>query len=331
MARGDCADADRDEEMEGEEDEADKAEVAGEAAEVAEAVKASHAEADSSDTSAQTSKVLEEIRTFVQDVFFEELRRRILRYLDELQVQQQRERELGGSSSAAAIAEGLLASDSEDEAGDDDEREARRTERLRKHLEQKWSFPDIPGRRAPPASVDFEFMRAIIQILMLEECILDQVQALRDRMCQKLRVSSFQHGLGFESPCFPLILRDVTCQWCYVASHVDVMSHVTKGPGLWVCTHCNRNYDKDAMQARLVELLQNIVQAWQSQEIICIKCQGFRTAHIQNFCDCFGRFQVKFNAADFRLVLRVMRSLTGPHDLPWLNEMLDLNEPLLAL
>ena len=28
----------------------------------------------------------------------------------------------------------------------------------------------------------------------------------------RVQVSSFQHGLDFESPAFPLILRDVSCQ-----------------------------------------------------------------------------------------------------------------------
>jgi len=238
---------------------------------------------------------------------------------------------MGSGNSSSSTATGLAAgagSDSEEEDdGDDDNlhaKHARKQERLRRHLEQKWSFPEVPGRKAPPSSVDFEFMRALIQILMLEECIVDQVQSLRDKMCQKLRVSAFSHGLDFESPCFPLILRDVTCPWCCVASHVDVTSHLSKGPGLWVCVHCERNYDKDGMQARLVELLQSAVQAWQSQEITCKKCRGLRTAQMQTFCECFGRYQVRFDAKDFRLVLRVLRSLTGPHDLPWLREMLEL-------
>ena len=71
-----------------------------------------------------------------------------------------------------------------------------------------------------------------------------QVDQLRDAMCQVVRVSSFQHGLDFESSAFPLILRDVSCQKCCAASHVDVTSHPTRGPGLWVCGRCNSNYDK---------------------------------------------------------------------------------------
>lgn len=173
-------------------------------------------------------------------------------------------------------------------------------------------------------------MRVLIQIFRLDDSLGEQVLALRDRMCQKLRISSFGPGGVFESPCFPLILRDVTCPVCYAASHVDVTSHPTKGPGLWVCRDCGQLYDKDAMQARLVGLLENAVQAWQSQEINCLKCRRLKTDKMQNHCrECFGRFAVRFTVADFMVVIRVLRSLVIPHDLTWLGEALSLHERLL--
>lgn len=196
-------------------------------------------------------------------------------------------------------------------------------------MEQKWAFPDIPGRLAPPGGIDFEFMRTLVQIFQLEDVLSDQVVALRDRVCQKLKKSSFASGIAFESPCFPLILRDVVCPGCGMASHVDVTSHPTRGPGLWVCMQCRRLYDKEVMQALLVSLLENIVQSWQAQEVTCKKCRSLRTAKLQQFCDCFGRFQLRFQQDDFRLVLRILRSLVVPHDLRWLGEMLDFQEQLM--
>merc|ERR1712151_77081 len=119
-------------------------------------------------------------------------------------------------------------------------------------------------------------------------------------MCQKLRVSSFGGGVDFSNPCFPLILRDVVCPWCCTALHVDVTSHPTRGPGLWCCQNCDRLYEKDAIQARLVGVFESAVQAWQSQEIVCMKCRSLRTCQLQKFCVCFGRWKVRFSADDFR-------------------------------
>ncbi|CAE8587435.1 unnamed protein product, partial [Polarella glacialis] len=203
--------------------------------------------------------------------------------------------------------------------------------------------------KAPPSSVDFEFMRAqasskglaqselnaLIQILMLEECIVDQATCL-----------------DFESPCFPLILR--------LAETSRIVSPV--------CVHCERNYDKesdeastkgegkgklkdrscpnvhldtriaeesvrfnrakssysakDGMQARLVELLQSAVQAWQSQEITCKK-----------YAIVFMRTVSRFSCANISgaedYALRKCRPSASAladirHDLPWLREMLEL-------
>lgn len=264
----------------------------------------------------------------MRDVFFEDLRRRVLKYIDDLQAQHQQE--LLGNLSGSELPNAFDSdseSDGENNRDEDNPSKAaqeRKQERIKQHLEEKWSFPEIPGRMTPPAAVEFEFMKALISILMLDDVVTEQVEALRDRMCQKLKLSSFLHGLSFESPCFPLILRNVTCPWCCVASHVDVTSHPTKAPGLWVCQHCNRYYDKDAMQARLVDLLHSIVQAWQSQEIVCKKCRGLQTTKMQTFCECFGRYRLRFTDKDFRLVLRVLGSLTGPHDLPWLQQTIDM-------
>jgi len=320
--------ADRDQDMDVDGEAAGEASTAAAAA----AAAAKTEEADAGADGKQVAKAIEEIGEYLKHAFFEELRRRVLRYVDELQVQQQQEQAMTPTALAnMTIADPEGSDNSEDEdIEDEDERrqaqEERRRARLKKHVEQKWSFPEVPGRKSPPGAADVEFMRALVQIFSLDETISEQVQALRDRMCQKVKVSAFQHGLDFESTCMPLVLKDVSCPWCCVASHVDITSHPHRGPGLWVCKNCERTYDKDAMQARLVDLLHSIVQAWQSQELVCKKCRGLRTAKMQNFCECFGRYQVRFSLSDFRLVLKVLGSLTGPHDLPWLREMIELHQ-----
>jgi DNA polymerase epsilon subunit 1 len=251
-------------------------------------------------------------------------------------LQAQQQNEVPGGLSGDSV----FAHESESEGSDDelDEQRAdeRKAARTRRHLEQKWSFPLMPGRRLPAKSLDLEFMKALVQVLSLEECLAEQVYGLRERICQKLKVSSFGKGIAFENPCFPLILRDVVCPWCSATAHIDITSHPTKlqdsgrhVPGQWICLHCKKAYDKDAVQARLVDLLETVVQAWQSQEITCRKCHRLRQSLMQTTCECFGLFQARFKVEDYKLVLRILRSLVVAHDLPWLGETLDVYEPLM--
>ncbi|CAE7695596.1 POL2 [Symbiodinium sp. CCMP2592] len=272
----------------------------------------------------QTAQALEELTTWIKEVWFEEQRGTMLTYVAELQMKRQKDlqrdaEDLAGGLDSEEEDEPDLGNDSEDPHA----ATIRRQERLRRRIEQRWAFPDVPGRRAPPGAIDFEALRAIIQVYKLEDSILDQVEQLRDLMCQKLRVSSFQQGLDFEKPCFPLILRDVTCDRCCVARHLDVTSHPHRAPGLWVCENCNGVYNKDGMEARLVDLFHSTIQAWHSQEIKCSKCRRLRTCQMQDFCECFGRWQVNFKESDFRLIIQILRSLTGPHSLHWLRETLE--------
>eukprot|EP00927_Polykrikos_kofoidii_P009002 TRINITY_DN13745_c0_g1_i1.p1 TRINITY_DN13745_c0_g1~~TRINITY_DN13745_c0_g1_i1.p1 ORF type:complete len:2600 (-),score=438.75 TRINITY_DN13745_c0_g1_i1:20-7819(-) len=286
------------------------------------------AAASNADLATRTAAILEELQSFIKGDFYSDLRLRVLRYVEGLQEQHQRDLP-GGSHANESSTLDDVGSESSGDDEDGHEASQRKAERIRRHLEQKWAFPDSPGRRSPPSSVDVEFMKALIQVFQLDESLADEVVALRDRLCQKLKVSSFGSKIGFHSPCFPLYLRDLACPKCSMVSHVDVTSHPSRGPGLWVCSSCNQLYDRDAMQALLVEMLESIVQAWQTQEVVCQKCKRVRIAKLQHFCECFGRFQPRLNAEDFRLVLRVLRSLVGPHDLTWLGEVLSQYEHLL--
>mmetsp|Transcript_52973 Transcript_52973/g.93039 ORF Transcript_52973/g.93039 Transcript_52973/m.93039 type:complete len:977 (+) Transcript_52973:45-2975(+) len=313
---GDCMDVDGEAEAEGP--------AAAAAADAAAATGGAEAAPEGASSLKSAESLLDELCEYILGDFFEDLRRRILHYIGELQVQQQREMPSGVDSWRQDST--LKATDSD--ASDDEDDEVKREERLRRHLEQKWSFPVIPGRRAPPGALDFEFMRALVQVLQLEECLGDQILALRDRICQKLHISNFMKGMGFENPCFPLILRDVDCPCCSMSSHIDVTSHLTNGPGIWICLHCGRPYDKEGIQARLVDLLETVLQSWQSQEVTCNRCKRLRTSQLQGVCECFGRFSLRFKLADFQLVLKIMRSLVAPHDLRWLGEMLDIYERL---
>lgn len=280
-------------------------------------------EAAGADSAMKNAKILDELHEWIDTEFFLDLRGRVLQYLDEMQIQQQQ------NISSETYVE-THQEDGEPESDDEhDVSRASKAERLRQHSRQKWSFPAVAGRRKQPGSVEFEFMRTLIQVFRTEHRLADKVEALRERMCQKLRISSFASGVDYSNPCFPLVLRDVVCPWCCVALHVDVTSHKTKGPGMWVCQNCDRLYDKDAMQARLVELVESEVQAWQSQDIVCTKCRSLRTSQLQNFCECFGRWEVRFKATDFRLVLQVLHSLVATHDLQWLGEMLKMYQKLL--
>nr|USW07830.1 DNA polymerase epsilon catalytic subunit A [Crypthecodinium cohnii] len=283
---------------------------------------------------------LEDVREFIQENLFLSLRVKILKFLEEMQTQKLREQPGPGQESRAAEEdeedededrEGRESEESDEEGETKEQRLRRKAEERQRRWDEKWSFPKIAGRKVAPGTVELEFMKALVQIFQLDDALTEHLPLLRDRMCDKLRMSSFgQQTRNFENPCFPLVLRDVVCQGCHVASHIDVTSHPRKAPGLWMCTNCETNYDKDVMQALLVGLLDSFIQAWQAQQITCKKCKSFRTVRLRNYCTCFGRFEARYSQESFLTIFTVLRSLVEPHDLPWLGQMLDYYEQLLG-
>jgi len=288
-----------------------------------------------SETIKHNAQAMEEIKNFIQGPWFHELRLRVLRYFDEMQ-RQQAEEQPDTKGGPDTLDEWSDPDESEDEYEDADGLNVKETaaerkqRRVRQHLIEKWSFPKVPGRRNPPGPVDLEFMKALIQIFQLEGHLTDQVYALRDRLCQKMKMSSFGKGITYESPNFPIIVRDAICPRCCVAANVDVTSHPCKGPGLWTCLNCKGHYEKDVMEAQLVGIMNSMVQAWQAQEVRCTSCFRIRTSKLLTFCECFGVFKLRYNADDFRLMFRILQSLVGPHDLQWLGQVLTMYEPLVS-
>merc|ERR1712232_1376719 len=120
-------------------------------------------------------------------------------------------------------------------------------------------------------------------------------------------------------PGFPILVPHVGCKWCASVADIDVCSHPWKFPGFWVCP-CGRLYDRDATEARLVEIAGQLLLAWHSQDIVCPKCLACKNSNITTFCMCSGYYATKHKVRRIPLILKVMESLVEPHGLPWLGE-----------
>eukprot|EP00746_Dinoflagellata_sp_MGD_P145157 gnl/MRDRNA2_/MRDRNA2_77802_c0_seq1.p1 gnl/MRDRNA2_/MRDRNA2_77802_c0~~gnl/MRDRNA2_/MRDRNA2_77802_c0_seq1.p1 ORF type:complete len:2564 (-),score=510.18 gnl/MRDRNA2_/MRDRNA2_77802_c0_seq1:8-7699(-) len=276
-------------------------------------------------------KALDDQDKFIKTEFFGQLCSRAIRYLEEMQIQQQNET----PGSADQMLDDELLKEEDDSDGSDvegvqiEDKAYRRRERLRRHLQEKWSFPNPPGKYRESSTVGIEFMKTLLKVFQLDAMLKHENTVLQDKMCAKMSVSTFEDRVNFKTLRFPIILHDVPCKNCSATSQVDVTAHATRGPGLWVCENCNLLYEKEAMEARLVATLESCVQAWQAQEVMCKRCSRLRTSNLLNFCDCYGTFRTRFDKEDLRIVISVMRSVSQAQDLTWLNETVDTYESLL--
>lgn len=277
------------------------------------------------------SKVLDDQKKYIQTVFFPQLHSRMIKYLEDMQIQQQNETP---GSADQVLDDDLLKDNSDSEGSDEDDiqiedKAYRRRERLRRFLQEKWAFPTPPGKYRESSTVGIEFMKMLLKVFRLDSMLKNENNVLLDKMCAKMSISTFDDRISFKTPRFPIVLRDVSCVFCSSTSQVDVTAHPSRGPGLWVCDTCNFLYDKETMQARLVATLESCVQAWQAQEVVCKRCMRLRTSNLLNFCDCYGTFRTRFDKEELRVVFSVMRSVAKAHDLMWLHETVDTYESLL--
>ncbi|KAF4695117.1 hypothetical protein FOZ60_005854 [Perkinsus olseni] len=293
-------------------------------------------------------QIMAEVQAYACNTILPELRQKLYRYVSNVtQVMQNDEATM--AELRHRMVEGEESDDSEDEdsiRSDDEDFELTRKERLEKRLNQfmmKWEFPmqaaaaraaanEMRSSGSARFSEDpvLEFVKCLTHVIGLDSSnaqIADLVNAIRNDLIQLLRKNVFSEEAQYSSP-IPLIraatLTDVLCHKCHRTSNIDVNTSPTKEPGVWECPLCEQSYDKDAIEGRLVEAAHFVVYAWQTQQVICMKCRRAKHANLSKFCKCSGDWICRTPREEAVMALKTLRSIAMVQQLPWLTETTDL-------
>ena len=217
---------------------------------------------------------------------------------------------------------------------DQDDSEEGKLVRLKeriKDLTDKWAFPAPPGAHSGasliPLNPAVEFVKYLCEVLLLErsdQAIQGSLEALRSDLLWILKVKPFSPESAFVSPRIQVpgcLLPDVFCDKCTQVTSIDIVTHPHRAPGVWICGTCGKDFDREGIEARLVDVVEKVVSAWQSQQLVCERCKRAKYTKCGRFCECSGRFITKFDRATAVDTLHCLRSVAIPHNLAWLNEV----------
>lgn len=105
----------------------------------------------------------------------------------------------------------------------------------------------------------------------------------------------------------------------------DVLPDTAVGDGAsapagraWACTTCGHEYNRLAIEERLIGRVQKVVVEWQTQDLKCKKCRKIRVNDFMEHCGCSGQWVATVDKEDIMSELKVLETVSGFYGLKML-------------
>ena len=121
------------------------------------------------------------------------------------------------------------------------------------------AFPVLPGTHLKMESPALEFIKMVSHLVELDAPLQERslAKGLRRNCLRLLDVREFSTAAKYANPCLTYVLPGVVCDFCGHAADLDLCRDVgRRTDDGWACTACHQPHDADAIEARLVQLVQ---------------------------------------------------------------------------
>lgn len=132
------------------------------------------------------------------------------------------------------------------------------------------------------------FVKSICHLYALDKKQSSAVTTLRRQLLKMIHVKEFSPEASWRDPCASLVIQDVICPSCQDCQDLDLCRDPSLQQGDIRCHLCGMPRDIDALEMKVVSMLQNTVDAYLVQDVKCKKCGATGAQHVQRQCDICG-------------------------------------------
>lgn len=99
--------------------------------------------------------------------------------------------------------------------------------------------------------------------------------------------------------------------YCNDCRDLDICRDSALLGGEWRCAvpQCGQPYDRELMENTLLQIVQQRERLYHLQDLVCLRCNQVKAAHLAEQCGCAGSFSCKEDAAEFcekmQLILKI--------------------------
>ena len=195
-----------------------------------------------------------------------------------------------------------------------------------------YTFPVLPGSHINLSNTHpvLQLVKSIMHVFSLDKSINLEARYLRKELLALFEIKEFSAQARFENPSSSLKIEQLICEHCTMARDLDLCrdEDVLPDPDLanasapvaraWACTTCGHEYDRLAIEERLIGRVQKVLVEWQTQDLKCRKCRKIRVNDFMEHCGCSGQWMGTVDRDDVVRTLRILDRAAGFHGLKML-------------
>lgn len=90
----------------------------------------------------------------------------------------------------------------------------------------------------------------------------------------------------------------------------------------WHCAmpQCGQPYDREVMENALLQIVRQRERLYHLQDLVCIRCNQVKAAHLAEQCVCAGSFRCKEDESDFRSKMQIFLNIANRQGFQLLQE-----------
>ncbi|KAK4697394.1 DNA polymerase epsilon subunit 1, partial [Lecanoromycetidae sp. Uapishka_2] len=192
-----------------------------------------------------------------------------------------------------------------------------------------YTFPILPGSHLNFNNTHpvLQLVKSIMHVFSLDKSINLEARYLRKELLAFFEIKEFSAQARFENPSSSLKLEQLICEHCTMARDLDLCrdedvlpdSNAADGSAsaarAWACTTCGHEYDRLAIEERLIGRVQRVLVEWQTQDLKCKKCRKVRINDFMEHCGCSGEWTGTVDREDVVRKLKVLDRVSSFHGL----------------
>ncbi|XP_042956181.1 DNA polymerase epsilon catalytic subunit A-like [Carya illinoinensis] len=156
-----------------------------------------------------------------------------------------------------------------------------------------------------------EFIKHVCAVLALDENVQHDVLVMRKNLLKYIHVREFAPEAEFHDPCPSFILPNVICSYCNDCRDLDLCRDSVLVDQEWRCAvpQCGQPYDREVMENALLQIVRQRERIYHLQDLVCLRCQQVKAAHLAEQCACAGSFRCKEDLNDFRSKMQIFLNI----------------------
>ncbi len=181
-----------------------------------------------------------------------------------------------------------------------------RIERSHPSVHSDHEFPLLPGSHLNLQGTHpvLHLVKSIMHVFSLDKTVDHETRLLRKDLLSLFDIREFSPHARFENPSSSLIFSQLICEYCTMVRDLDLCrdedvlppipvgrsgsSATEQSTPAWRCTTCAHEYDRLALEERLIGRVYRMVVQWQTQDLQCAKCKRIRINDFMEHCGCSG-------------------------------------------